>query len=226
MANDAKVEQLEDALTAARKHHDIAGRAVVRKHTPEELKTYLAASEAVLVAERALAAARGEAHAIPFDFPVKWDTGAPLPHLLKNDHLAFLIFYVSDRDPNWDGTYIDVRQPGSTAASRLAIAEFKGCHAAMLGTPNDEVFHGHSLHGKGLVGYRPLLVENSAWIRELERINSVHSYYLPEGWRTLKHYIFGFHDSTFECVARSVEVERVEMSLPDALNLVCRKLVE
>lgn len=95
----------------------------------------------------------------------------------------------------------------------------------MMGSPNDEVLHGHPLYGKGLEGYRPMRVENSAWLAELQRINSVHDGYAPERWRRLSHYFFGFHDSTFECVAESVGVELHESSLPEVLAKVCERLV-
>ena len=42
-------------------------------------KELIAALQAY-TAERALAAARNEAHAVPPEFPVQWDVGAPLPH--------------------------------------------------------------------------------------------------------------------------------------------------
>jgi hypothetical protein len=82
-----------------------------------------------------------------------------------------------------------------------------------MGTPNDEVFRGHPLNGKGLRPYCPLLVKNSSWIKELEAINSVHSY------------IFGFHDSTFECVAESFLVEARATTLAGLLTEICGKLI-
>ena len=69
-------------------------------------------------------------------------------------------------------------------------------------------------------------VENSPWLKELETINSVHSGYDPETWRNLNHYIFGFHDSTFECVAKSFVVEVRATTIPEVLKEICGKLVE
>src|SRR5947209_3670485 len=81
------------------------------------------AKEAVLRLERELAAAKGEEHAIPLDFPVQWDAGAPLPHLLRNDYRCFLTFYVREDDPDWDGTYVHVKDPGSPDVESLALVE-------------------------------------------------------------------------------------------------------
>jgi len=95
-----------------------------------------------------------------------------------------------------------------------------------MGTPNDEVFHGHPLNGKGLRGYTPLRVMNSLWIKELETINSIHSGYRPESWHSLNHYIFGFHDCTFECVAESFLFEARATTVPELLTEICGKLVK
>ena len=220
------MKELQIALEAAQRRLERATKALAPKHKGGEVAEYLAAHEAVLAAERALAAAKGEPHAVPIDFPVQWDTGAPLPYLLQNDYRAFLVFFLRDADPDWDGSYVNIRRSNSPEPSNLAVVEFKRCLCTRMGTPNDEVFHGHPLHGRGLECYRPMRVENSAWIKELEAINSVHIGYNPESWRKLTHYIFGFHDSTFECVAESFAVEQRTATLPAVLDDICAKLVE
>jgi hypothetical protein len=95
-----------------------------------------------------------------------------------------------------------------------------------MGTPNDEVLHGHPLDGRGLHVYGAFSVENSCWIKELEAINSVHSQYSPDAWKGVKHFILCFHDSTFECVARGFKVEKWKASLPSMLAEVCRRLTQ
>jgi hypothetical protein len=175
--------------------------------------------------ERQLAAARGQEYAEPFDFPVKWDVGAPMPHLLANGQHTFLVFYVRVDDPNWNGTYVKIRNPEADFAEPLAVAQFHRCVSAKLGDPNDEVLHGHPLADKGLEGYTAQIVRNSKWISELEAVNKVHSNYKPELWRSFNHYIFWFHDETFECVAKSYEVEVVNESMPELLAKLTKRLV-
>jgi hypothetical protein len=174
------------------------------------------ARDGLLVAERRLAAARGEPHAVPIEFPVLWDTGAPLPHLLKNEHRTFLTFLLPERrsDPEV------IEDPSES----IAVVEFQRCISAKLGSPNDEVTHGHPLYGRGFEAYLPLRVENSPWIKELEAVNSVHEFYKAEQWRTLQHFIFGFHDSTFECIAESFKLEMRRSALPQTLRELCEKL--
>ncbi|MBR1127845.1 hypothetical protein [Bradyrhizobium iriomotense] len=226
MSKSISVTDLQSALNAAQIRLKRAVQALAPKHKGGELEEFAAAQEALLEAERALAAAQNEPHAIPIEFPVQWDTGAPLPYLLQNDYRAFLVFFLRDADPGWDRTYVNIRHADDASPSNLAVVEFKRCICTKMGTPNDEVFHGHPLNGKGLRGYSPLRVKNSLWIKELEAINSIHSGYRPEAWRGLNHYIFGFHDCTFECVAESFLVEARATTVPELLTEICGKLVQ
>jgi hypothetical protein len=192
------IPELEDKLRLAKERLQKCGT---------DFAAYWAAFETVVAAERELAAAKGEEYAVPLDFPVKWDKGAPLPHLFMSDYRTFLIFDIHVPDPNWDGTYITIKHRSDSSAMALALVEFKRCICAKMGSPNDEVFKGHRLNGRGQEPYAAQIVENSIWIAELEAINKVHSNYHPDVWRNLKHYIFWFHDSTFECVAETYTLE-------------------
>jgi hypothetical protein len=115
--------------------------------------------EETLRLQRLAAAAKGEEYAETIDFTVRWDFGAPLPHLFVNDSRALLAFFLS---------------PAAAEPESLALVEFKKCEAAKLGSPNDEVLGGHPLDGKGLDFYAAQRVINSRWLAEVERINSVH----------------------------------------------------
>jgi hypothetical protein len=218
--------ELRIALDAANARLRRAVEALAPKHKGGEMAEYRAAHEAVLVAERGLAAALGEPYAVPLEFSAQWDIGAPLPYLLQNDYKTFLLFLLADTQPWYDGSFVTIVSPGDANPSNMAIVEFKGCVCSKMGTPNDEVYEGHPLHGKGFVGYRPLRVVNSEWVKELETVNSVHRQYRPERWRTLGHYVFGFHDCTFECVAQSFAVEKMATTIPAALAAICRRLVD
>ncbi|TKW79318.1 MAG: hypothetical protein DI543_05845 [Bradyrhizobium icense] len=203
MSSTPAEAELESALDSAKRRHE---RALQARDFAEIRVT----SQAVLAAERALFAARNEPHAVPIEFPVQWDAGAPLPHLLQNDSQVFLLFLLAE----------------SNGPETLAVVEFKGCVSTRMGTPNDEVFHGHPLNGRGLELYSPLLVKNSPWIEQLKAISSVHRNYRPESWKDDNHYIFGFHDCTLECVARSFVVEARAGTMRQALADICGKMAE
>ena len=136
-----------------------------------------------------------------------------------------LAFYVRVPDPKWDGTDANIKDPGSGATESLALVEFEHCISAKLGAPNDEVFSGHPLYGRGACMYSAQRVRNSRWLAEIDKNESVHVGYKPETWRSLTHFIFWFHDTTFECVAKSFKVERHAVSMRDLLAEMTRKVI-
>jgi hypothetical protein len=209
------IADLEAQLRAAQKRQSLLGRTI------EEIQS---ASAAVLYAERALAAARGEPHAVPLDFPASWSGGAPAPLLLQNDYTAFLVFYLDYRDSRWDGASLELLPSDSPHAEGLAVVQFERCICTKMGTPDEDVLKGHPLHGKGLAGHQALMVKNSSWIKDLESINAVDSQYDPSFWRQLEHYILPFHDSTFECVALSFKIEIRHIDPAKLLAEICRRL--
>ena len=173
-------ERLEGELAEAQQRVEAA-----LKRLPTEAEAgvaFAAALDEQLAAERALAAARGEEYAVPFELGVRWSGGAPLPHLLSSGMRSFVAFYLAEPDPDWDGTYVRVVDPRDEAEQALALAEFKGSVAVKLGPPNDEVLDGHPLYGRGLGGYGTYVVENSRWLAELIEINRVHEHFDPRSW--------------------------------------------
>ena len=60
---------------------------------------------------------------------------------------------------------------------------------------------------------------------EIEAINKVHHCYNPAVWRELNHYVFWFHDTTFECIAESFKVEIYRESMPAMLTRMCQRLL-
>ena len=215
---------LERNLLQAQERQAKAAQALAPKHKGGEWEEYNLADTALLKAERELAEAKGEEYAVPAGFPVLWDTGAPLPLLIADGHNTFLIFYVRRHDPNWDGTYITVQDSTNSNADPMALVEFSRCMSVKFGVPNEEVFHGHPLHGKGLKSYTAQIVRNSKWLVELEDINKVHTQYNPDRWRNLKHFVFWFHDDTFECIAKDYKVEIYNETLASILSRVHQRM--
>ncbi len=153
------------------------------------------------------------------------DVGAPLPHLICDEHHVFLAYLVNEPDPAWDGTYVNVVGPDSEGL--VAVVRFERPYAHMFGPPNDEAFHGHPLASRGLEPYAVFEIKDSSWLRRLERMNSVHPYH--DRHRFLadrKHFVVAFHDTTFECIARGFAVEVVRGSIHAVLPQVVVSLVE
>lgn len=148
--------------------------------------------------------------------------GAPTPVVLSDEGKTILAFHLQNTPEGWDGTTCRIIRPDSEEP--LAFIEFKWCHAFMFGPPNDEAFSGHPLANRGLDPYGAYEVLNSSWIRQLERMNSVHEHHKPERFWDRHHYIFAFHDSTFECVADGFHVNESFGSMKSMIPVMSEKL--
>ena len=132
--------------------------------------------------------------------------GAPIPIVLATEGDVFLAYYLDTSD-DWDGE--TTRSVGlDSDGERVVVVRFKWTLAHMFGPPNDEAFEGHPLAARGLAPYRIFEVQNSSWIRKLERMNAVHPYHDKTRFmQDKKHFVFAFHDSTFECVSHGFTTE-------------------
>jgi hypothetical protein len=152
----------------------------------------------------------------------QWDTGAPLPQVFSNGHKVFLIYLISEPDPNLDGTYVTMIDNTSETTYSLALVEFSG-HTFRFGIANDELFSGLPLWDKGLEGYAAHVIENSTWITELKNINKVHPYYNEEIWKDRKHFALLFHDEIFEVIATDYKIETFKTTFVElAIEVVKR----
>jgi hypothetical protein len=134
----------------------------------------------------------------------KLSPGAPCPMVLCDEHSLFLSYIIFEKHPippphPGGGLQVTYADPSET---KWAIVEFHRPWAHIFGPPNDEAFSGHPLASRGLGRYAIHEVLNSSWVRQLERMNSVHPRHNPKAYDGLKHFVFAFHDSTFECIAR------------------------
>jgi len=201
-------EEPEQRLAAARGRVARLSSAIAANRGFGAWDELRAANLEVMAAEREVARAAGDEFAVELDWELTWCTGAPLPHLLANGHKAYLLFLLAEVDSSWDGTWVRVVDPAAAQAEQLGVVEFHRVHSTRFGGPNDEALGGHRLSGKGLTPYAAHQVVNSRWIADEERINSVHPYH-HGGWHErLNHYVFCFHDETFECIAEGFTVER------------------
>jgi hypothetical protein len=131
--------------------------------------------------------------------------GAPLPVVVADEWIVQLAYLAENRDPEWDGTSIRIVDQSSDES--VVLVSFQRAYAWFHGPPNDEAFTGHPLAARGLHPYAVFRVDDSSWVRRLERMNSVHRHHKPEAFDLLNHYVFAFHDSTFECVAHGFTTE-------------------
>ncbi|MBI1216746.1 MAG: hypothetical protein GC185_13130 [Alphaproteobacteria bacterium] len=113
-------------------------------------------------------------------------TGAPLPALICDEHNLFLL-------------YLD------SAEEKTVIIKFQNFLIYKFGSPNDEALAGHPLYKAGLMPYGAFKVQGASWIAELEKMNAVHPRHNKDRFNAYSHFIFTFHDSTFECISMGME---------------------
>jgi hypothetical protein len=123
------------------------------------------------------------------------DVGSPQPAVFSNEDRVLISYYIQNLE--WKDYNLE-QEP-------IAVINFLSPCAHMFGPPNDEAFSGHPLANRGLHPYGAFIVENSSWVRQLERMNSEHPMHNPESYARYHHFIFAFHDSMFECIAKSFE---------------------
>ena len=114
------------------------------------------------------------------------DVGAPSPMVVASEHQLDLVYFASKDD-------------------LVASIRFDGVYVHMFGSPNDESLSGHPLSSRGLASYKAWEVHHSSWLRSLEAMNSAHARHNRESFAGFRHFVFIFHDSTFECIARRYE---------------------
>ena len=142
------------------------------------------------------------------DFPPS-SVGAPIPIALAAENAVWLCYITENVSEAWGGTTTKMYGV-DTADETVAVISFHRCWIHKFGTPNDEAISGHPLYKKGLKPYSVFKVLHSSWIAELERMNSVHPYHDKKRFEALNHFIFTFHDSTFECAAEGVVSDLME----------------
>ena len=135
--------------------------------------------------------------------------------LLQSEGSAFLLFNAM-RDttrPFPSGGYYK-------EDAGIAIVELVLCSITKFGYPNDEAWS-HIPRTRGL-SYGVFEILNSSWKAELTRLNR----FAFPGTKDSsdRHFLFLFHDSSFECIARELRVDAVRESFADVFRDVSLKV--
>jgi hypothetical protein len=159
---------------------------------------------------------------VPLEGVPQSSVGAPIPFLIADESRVILAYYMTPTRP-WTGGPQIIDQ--FTSNEPIAVIRFDRC-THMFGPPNDEAFEGHPLASRGLKRYGAFRIEDSSWIRKLERMNRVHSNHRPDPYWDLQHLVFTFHDSTFECVCDGFDVKIAQGAINDVIPTMLELLFE
>ncbi len=100
---------------------------------------------------------------------------------------------------------------GSCESCGTAIVRFGQTLVTQFGLPNDEAQKGHALYDRGFEYFSdPGEVLNSSWLRLIEERNKIAFPATSDWMRQYRHFIFQFHDASFECIAESISGELVD----------------
>jgi hypothetical protein len=135
------------------------------------------------------------------------DAGAPCPLVLANEQSVWLAYYVDKRDSLFEEKFSKIWTDSDELCieESVAIIHFKSPRIHVFGDPSEEAIDGHPLRELGLERCSVAEVLNSSWILELDRIDSLtHPEWATQRRLQQRHFIFTFHDSTFECVAQDL----------------------
>jgi hypothetical protein len=87
-----------------------------------------------------------------------------------------------------------------------AVVEFVRCLISRFGYPNDEARWGIPRYKD--LSYGIYEIRNSSWIKEVVQLNRFHFPKTVDDYVS-RHFLFTFHDDTFECLADDLKLEIV-----------------
>jgi hypothetical protein len=151
--------------------------------------------------------------------------GAPLPIVVAAEARVILAYLVEAVDPAWDGRTVRI-VTHDAADEILSLVAFTRPYAHYFGPPNDEAFAGHPLAKRGLHPCGTFEIEQSSWIRQLAELNSVHPHHDARRFSRLRHFVFAFHDSIFECIAEDLHIDVRGGSIASAATELSARLFE
>ena len=130
--------------------------------------------------------------------------------LVQTERSTFLTFNAMAEGS--DGIFRDVG---------VALVEFPHCAVTKFGYPNDEAWSGIP-RTRGL-SYGIFEVINSSWNAEIARLNR---YSFPDTEESRRrHFLFLFHDSSFECLADDLTLEIVDRPYRDVFERITRRVL-
>jgi hypothetical protein len=141
-------------------------------------------------------------------------SGAVLVQTERATFLTFNAMRPTDRMSPHGGPYME--------DAGTALVEFEMCSITKFGYPNDEAWSGiPRTHG---LSYGIFEVLRSKWIRELTTLNRYSFPNTPDDVHS-RHFLFLFHDSSFECIADGIRLELVDGPHRNVLTRIMERVL-
>lgn len=125
---------------------------------------------------------------IEIPVPLNIDPGATMPEIKADEHNLQVSFSLLDSDDR-------------------GKLNFKSVLQFTFGYPNEEAISGHRYYKLGLVPFKFVEVQGSEIIENIIKANRVHPRHNDELFKAYRHFVFPFHDTTLEVIAKLYEYE-------------------
>jgi hypothetical protein len=149
-------------------------------------------------------------------WPVPWDVGAPMPFVISSRR-QFLIYYASGVLASAESSTVKVVGE-IDERNAVALVEFLGCLDLRFGGPDENAFAGGGSIN-GLTPHKAHVVKDSKWTEWLRRVSESSQGNDQVNWGHYKHFVLGFHDERFECIAKSFFIEVYSASFDDVAQI-------
>lgn len=137
---------------------------------------------------------------VELDLGVTPNAGVSGAVCLQTERATFLTFNALRRTDR-TGPFGEVYDDAGTA-----VFEFKRCLLSRFGYPNDEARFGIPRYKD--VSYGIYEVRQSSWVKDVIRQNRFQFPDTSDDWiQRKRHFLFAFHDDTFECLADDFSME-------------------
>lgn len=147
------------------------------------------------------------------------DYGAPQPIVISSENDLIVAFYLDS------GSIPDeLIERNTILDSKIVIIKFNSFIKYTFGIPGNESIYHHPYSKLGLSSCGFYELTGSDLIEELEDIEKNHPYFNPDNWKMYNHYILTFHDTMFECVAKSFDCKQENVLLYQRASVIMNEL--
>ena len=191
------IEKLEEELVKASKQ--LREVQAERGSTARQLDAF----DRLAKAQRALAKAKGEEYAAPYDIGFVPEAAVSEPAFFQTERASLLTFSAVREKANWrreDAGY--------------GLVEIVHCCTSSFGGPGDEDIEKDPAYGV-------FEIVNSRWKRLLSEHGGLYFPGTPGPGQ--RHFVFTFHDSTFQCIASDLRCMTLEPPFENVLAEVRKR---
>jgi hypothetical protein len=151
------------------------------------------------------------------EWPLPWGASTYVPSIIADEGKVLLVFGSKAALPNYNPALLKIIGDANSHEF-MAIVEFLGLLDFKFGWIDEDAIRSpHSI--EGLKPYRAYEVQNSQWLENLKQVLSTEGKDESQAWDKYRHFVLGFHDSRFECIAKSYYIEAYSSNVEEVFDI-------